>query len=140
MISIVAETINVQTILESIEDPSAGGVAMFIGTTRNSSGGKEVLSLEYEAYQPMALKLLGEIAASAAARWAVKKISIVHRVGRIGVGEASIVIGVSSAHRNEAFEACRFLIDTIKKSVPIWKKELYTDGDSWVGMEGSSGG
>ena len=109
---------------------------MFIGTTRDESRGKKVIALDYEAYAPMALRFLNRIAGEAREGRDVRRVSIVHRVGRLNVGEASVVIAVSAAHRKEAFEACRYIIDTIKKIVPIWKKEFFEDGEIWVGMEG----
>ncbi len=138
MIEIVTKSIELQRVIESVSRPSAGAVDVFIGTTRNCADGKEVLSLEYEAYEPMAKKILAEIASEARSRWDLVEVSIVHRIGRVEVGQASIAIAVSSAHRSQAFEACRFIIDTIKKSVPIWKREFYSDGERWVGMQGDS--
>ena len=91
-----------------------------------------MLHLEYEAYLPMALSMITKIADEAARQWGLQAISIVHRRARVGIGEASVVIAVSSAHRKEAFEACRFAIDTLKKEVPIWKKEFFADGAVWV--------
>ena len=135
MIEIFSKEIDIQSVLQSVQDPTAGGIDIFIGTTRNHSEGKQVLSLEYETYQPMALKLMHRIAEEATARWGLCKISIVHRVGRLEIGEASVVIAVSSAHRKEAFEACRYAIDTLKKDVPIWKKEYFADGEIWVGAQ-----
>ena len=133
MIEIVSEKIDVESILHSVQDDSAGGIDIFIGTTRNNANGKVVLHLEYEAYAPMALKIMKEIADEAKSKWDIKKISILHRIGKVEVGEASVVIAVSSAHRNEAFESCRFAIDTLKKNVPIWKKEFFEGGEVWVG-------
>lgn len=135
MVEIVKEKIDIGRVVESVEDPAAGGVAVFIGTTRDHSDGKSVLALEYDAYVPMALKLMNRIAAEARSRWGLQKISIVHRVGRLGIGEASVVIAVSSAHRKEAFEACRYAIDTLKEDVPIWKKEFFENGEVWVESE-----
>ena len=135
MIEVVKENIDIHNVIESVEDPSAGGVAVFIGTTRNHSDGKSVLALEYDAYVPMALKLMNRIASEVKSKWGVQKISIVHRVGRLAIGEASVAIAVSSAHRKEAFEACRYAIDTLKKEVPIWKKEFFEDGEAWVKNE-----
>ncbi|MGA2624496.1 MAG: molybdenum cofactor biosynthesis protein MoaE [Bacteroidota bacterium] len=132
MIKIVTGPIHPLEILESVQDPSAGAIDIFIGTTRNHSRGKSVLALEYEAYSPMALKMMYRIADEARAKYGITKISIVHRIGRLEVGEASVVIAVSSAHRREAFEACRLAIDALKTTVPIWKKELFVDGESWV--------
>ena len=91
-----------------------------------------MLHLEYEAYQPMATKMLHRIADEVRTKWNVKKISIVHRVGRLEIGEASVVIAVSAVHRAEAFESCSYAIDTLKKTVPIWKKEFFEDGEVWV--------
>ena len=135
MITIVKEKINIDKVVQSVQDPSAGGIDVFIGTTRNHSNGKQVFSLEYEAYQPMALKMMNEIAEEARRRWQVNKISLVHRIGKVEIGEASVVIAVSSAHRKEAFDACRYLIDALKKNVPIWKKEIFKDGEVWVGAQ-----
>ena len=132
MIKIIKEKINIEEILHSVSDPSAGGIDVFIGTTRDHSNGKKVLSLNYEAYQPMALKMMNEIAEEAKQRWHLNRISMVHRIGGVAIGEASVVIAVSSAHRKEAFDACRYLIDTLKTSVPIWKKETFTDGEAWA--------
>ena len=135
MVKIVREKIEIEEVLRSVQDPSAGGIDIFIGTTRNHSSGKEVLSLEYEAYEPMALKMMTEIGEESRRRWHLKKISLVHRVGVVAIGEASVVIAVSSAHRKEAFEACRFAIDRLKQDVPIWKKEVLADGEVWVGAQ-----
>ena len=132
MVEIVHSKIDIDAVIKSVEDPSAGGIDVFIGTTRNHSNGKTVLHLEYEAYQPMATKMLHRIADETKAKWNVKKISIVHRIGRLEIGEASVVIAVSTAHRAEAFEACRYAIDALKKTVPIWKKEFFEDGEIWV--------
>ena len=135
MITIVTNKINVQEVIESVSDPAAGGIDVFIGTTRNHADGREVQYLEYEAYESMALKMMERIADDIRSKWSVCKISIVHRTGRVGIGEASIVIAISSAHRKEAFEACRYAIDTLKRDVPIWKKEFFADGEVWVGSQ-----
>ncbi len=135
MIAIVKKKIDVEEILQSVQVPEAGGIDIFVGTTRNHSNGKRVLSLEYEAYEPMALKMMNEIAEEAKSKWNIRKIAIVHRTGRVKIGEASVVIAVSASHRKEAFEACRFVIDRLKKTVPIWKKEFFKDGEVWVESE-----
>ena len=135
MVRIVRENINIDQVLQSVQDPSAGGIDVFIGTTRNHSNGKEVLSLEYEAYEPMALNVMTEIVEEAKHRWQVKKVSVVHRIGEVAICEASVVIAVSAAHRKEAFLACQFIIDTLKKNVPIWKKEIFIDGEIWAGAQ-----
>jgi len=132
MIEIVSEKIDIVQVLESIKDCSAGGIDMFIGTTRNYSNGKKVLSLEYEVYVPMAIKKMKEIEEIVRKRWEICKISMIHRIGKVEVGEVSVVIAVSSTHRKEAFESCQFTIDILKKEVPIWKKEVFENGESWV--------
>ncbi len=135
MIEIVETPIDIGQVLASVKDPAAGGIDLFIGTTRNNSRGRQVLYLEYETYQTMALKLMYRIADEAEKRWDLKKISVVHRIGRVDIGEASVVIATSAAHRKEAFEACRYAIDALKKDVPIWKKEHFEDGEIWVGPQ-----
>ena len=137
MIRIVFEAIDMNEVLRAVSDPAAGGIALFVGTTRNHSDGKEVRSLEYEAYAPMALRLMEEISSEARKRWSICRMAIVHRIGKVDLGEASVMIAVSAPHRKEAFDACRYTIDKLKETVPIWKKEWYTDGSKWV--EGHSG-
>ncbi len=133
MIRMTTEPIDIPAVLESVAHPGAGGIDLFLGTTRDHAGGRQVSYLEYEAYEPMALKLMEEIAARAKSRWPLHGVSIVHRTGRVNIGEASVAIAVSSAHRTEAFDACRFCIDTLKETVPIWKKEFFVDGTvEWV--------
>lgn len=133
MIRIVTTPIDIGEVLNSIRDAAAGGTALFVGTTRNHAEGKEVVALEYEAYIPMAQKVLEDIAVAAGAKWKTTRISIVHRIGRLMVGEASVAVAVSSAHRREAFEACRYCIDTLKRDAPIWKKEHFAGGSAWSG-------
>jgi molybdopterin synthase catalytic subunit len=135
MLKIVCTPIDLDEVLRSVKSPEAGAIDIFIGTTRNHSNGKEVLSLEYEVYEPMALKLMEAIVAEAHRRWTINRIAIVHRVGKVEIGEASVIVGVSAPHRREAFEACRYAIDALKKDVPIWKKEFFADGEIWVGSQ-----
>lgn len=114
---------------------TAGGIAVFLGCTRaeTSPDGRELLALDYEAYQEMALKQMQALARQAREKWPIIKLAILHRVGRVGLGEPSVLIAVSTPHRGEAFEACRWLIDTLKKDVAIWKKEVWADGSAtWV--------
>jgi len=132
MIGIVNTAIDVEAVRKTVLTPSAGGVDIFIGTTRNHSDGKKVLSLEYEAYEPMASAVLHDIERAVRARWPIENIAIVHRIGKVEIGEASVVIAVSAVHRREAFEACRWAIDTLKKDAPIWKKEQFEGGAEWV--------
>jgi molybdopterin synthase catalytic subunit len=112
--------------------PADGALCLFVGVVRNENGGRPVLHLEYEAYEEMALPLLEGIVAEARRRWAVSDVGIVHRLGRLEIGEASVAVAVAAPHRGEAFEACRYAIDTLKATVPIWKKEFYADGAVWL--------
>ena len=128
-------------ILAEVTTPESGGIDMFIGTTRNHSSGRTVTRLEYEAYEPMALKVMEQLELEAKRAWPLHKVALVHRLGEVPVLEASVLIAVSSAHRKEAFEACRFLIDRLKKEVPIWKKEYFADGTAeWSGQHAESAG
>ncbi len=112
--------------------PEAGGTVVFIGTVRNKTQAKTVLRLEFEAYAPMAISEMEKIAAIALSRFPVLKVAIHHRVGVLEIGDIPVVIAVSAAHRGAAFEACQFCIDTLKQTVPIWKKEIFEDGEVWV--------
>ncbi len=109
-----------------------GALALFVGVVRDENEGRAVLRLEYEAYEEMALSEMEAIEREARRRWPITQIRIVHRLGRMEIGEASVAVAVASPHRDEAFEACRFAIDTLKRSVPIWKKEFYADGAVWL--------
>jgi len=113
-------------------DDSAGGTVVFVGTVRNQTKGKPVISLEFEAYKPMAIKEMQKIAKVAIEKFQVLKISMHHRVGVLKVGEIPIVIAVSTPHRKAAFKACEFAINTLKETVPIWKKEIFENGEVWV--------
>lgn len=118
-----------------VADPAAGAVVTFIGTVRNQARGRAVRYLEYEAYPEAAVEIFAQIAQEIQQRWSVCKVAIAHRTGRLAIGEASVVIAVSSPHRAEAFEACRFAIEQLKHLAPIWKKEVYEDGEVWIGSE-----
>lgn len=136
MISLTLHPIDIGAAINQVITPTSGGLNVFIGTTRNHSFAREVKLLEYEAYEPMALHTIEQIEREAREKWPIHGVAIVHRLGRVPVGEASVVIAVSAAHRNEAFEACRFLIDTLKREVPIWKREHFVDGTSeWSGAK-----
>ena len=111
---------------------NTGAVNIFVGTVRNKTDTRNVVNLEYEAYEGMAIKEMRKIAEEAASKWPVEKIIIHHRVGKLRVGEATVVIAVSTPHRHDSFEACRYIIDTLKKAVPIWKKEVFENGEEWV--------
>ena len=112
--------------------PQDGALCVFVGVVRNENGGRLVTHLEYEAYEDMALPLMEQIEAETRARWPVTEVRLVHRLGRLEIGEASVAVAVSSPHRGEAFAACRHAIDALKSRVPIWKKEHYADGAQWL--------
>jgi molybdopterin synthase catalytic subunit len=126
------DPIDCAAFLSAIGTVEDGAVLTFIGTPRRDSAGRPVEHLFYEAYEGMALKEMEKIADEALATWPITDCLIVHRMGRVDPGQASILIAVSAHHRDEGFAALRFIIDTIKKTVPIWKKEVYTDGSEWV--------
>jgi molybdopterin synthase catalytic subunit len=116
----------------SAATPQDGALALFVGVVRDHNKGRPVLHLEYEGYEEMALQELGTIAAEARRLFPVTQVRIVHRLGRLEIGEASVAVAVTSPHRAQAFDACRFAIDMLKKTVPIWKKEFYADGEVWL--------
>lgn len=134
-----AEPLDPGALLAAVASPAAGATAGFVGTTRNSFHGKEVRHLEYEAYGPMAERVLAEIGTEIAARWpAVTGIAIAHRTGRVEVGEPSVVVAIAAPHRREALAACAWGIDRLKAILPVWKKEVFTDGEVW--RENPAGG
>ena len=132
MVKLVTEPISVDEVLSHVEDHATGGVVLFLGRVRDHAQGRQVREMEYEAYAEMALKKMREIEEQARKRWPVKQMALVHRTGRLQLGEVSVAIAVACAHRGDAFEACRFAIDTLKETVPIWKKEFFADGEAWV--------
>jgi len=115
-----------------LNSPDAGAVNLFVGTVRNQTKGKEVVHLDFEAYDAMALKQMEQVANQAMQKWPLVKVAVIHAVGAKEPGTPVVVVGVSSAHRDASFEACRFLIDELKKTVPIWKKEYFEDNSVWV--------
>ncbi len=121
--------------LDEIKAGSDGAVCVFDGIVRNNTRGRETLYLDYEAYREMALAQMKGLAAEAVKQFGVRDVALLHRLGRLSVGETSVLIVVASAHRGAAFEACRWLIDTLKKQVPIWKKETFVDGAIWADGE-----
>jgi molybdopterin synthase catalytic subunit len=132
MIAITDQPIDVDAAIAAAQSERAGAVNVFIGTVRNHAARRTVVRLEYEAYDKMALKKMEEVAAEARRRWPVEKVAVVHRKGVLQIGEVAVVIAVSTPHRRESFEACQYIIDTIKQVVPIWKKEVYENGETWV--------
>jgi molybdopterin synthase catalytic subunit len=131
-IKISIEALDIQACIDAVMSPESGGIDVFIGTVRNATKGKQVVRLEFEAYEKMAVSELNKIAEDVVKRWPVHKIVIHHRTGVLEVGEVPVIIAVSAAHRAAAFDACRYTIDTLKQTVPIWKKEVFEDGEVWV--------
>jgi molybdopterin synthase catalytic subunit len=129
------ESLNLQELVDFVTDPEAGAIVTFIGTTRNNNEGRRVIALDYDAYAEMAEKELARIGAQAEQRWKIRHMAIVHRVGPVQITQSSVAIAVSAAHRADAFEACRFAIEEIKKTVPIWKKEVFEGGEVWIGTQ-----
>lgn len=132
---VTEEPLDVQALHDLVLCPQAGAVSLFVGVVRDNNLGRQVDYLEYEAYPPMAVKKMRQIAAELGERWTVSDVAMQHRTGRLQIGEASVAIAVSSPHRKEGIEACHYAIDRLKQIVPVWKKEVWTDGESWI--EGS---
>jgi molybdopterin synthase catalytic subunit len=131
-IKITSEKLDLTYCYDFVTDDFCGGISAFIGTVRNNTKGKEVLQLDFSAYEPMALKEMQKIADLALEKFNIKKIAIHHAIGMLQIGEIPVIITASSKHRKDAFLACEFAIDTLKETVPIWKKEYFTDGEVWV--------
>lgn len=131
-INISATTLDVEYCINAAQSPDSGGIDVFIGTVRNATKGKAVVRLEFEAYERMAVKELQKITDQAMQQWPLHKVVVHHRTGTLQVGDVAVVIAVSAAHRDAAFDACRYIIDTLKQTVPIWKKEVFEDGEVWV--------
>jgi molybdopterin converting factor subunit 1 len=132
---ITADPLDIQALHDLVLAPAAGAVSLFVGVVRDNNLGRDVDYLEYEAYAPMAIKKMREIAAEVRERWTITDVALHHRTGRLEIGEASVAIAVSSPHRQDGIEACHYAIDRLKQVVPIWKKEVWTDGEHWI--EGS---
>ena len=133
--AIICDKIETQRISDAIRRPEDGAVAVFEGIVRDHTRGRRTLYLDYEAYEPMALRKMEDLAAEALGKFAIREVALVHRLGRLEIGETSVLIVVASGHRAAAFDACRWLIDTLKKTVPIWKKEYFEDGAVWADGE-----
>ena len=132
---ITEDVLTTDDLISEVTDDTAGAVVTFVGVVRGNSKGKRVLYLEYEAYKEMAEKKLAEIGDEIREKWGLHKIAIRHRVGHLEVGEIAVVIALASPHRKEGFEACQYAIDRLKQIVPIWKKEVWEDGETWVGWQ-----
>ena len=124
--------LKVHEAIDLVQSDTCGAIDVFIGTVRNRTAGKPVERLFFETYERMALKEMEKIAAAAADRWPVEKMAIFHRSGWVEIGGIAVVIAVATPHRQAAFEACQYVIDTLKETVPIWKKEVFEDGETWV--------
>ena len=135
MIHITHDPLDPEAITAKVRRDSNGAVLTFLGTTRDHTRGRKVLYLEYEAYRPMADNKLAEIADEIRARWDVQDVAISHRLGRLEIGDISLVVAVASPHREHAFAACQYSVDRIKQIVPIWKKEYFEGGEVWVGSQ-----
>jgi len=136
LLSITADAVDVQAVVRRAEDEAGAGrhgaVAVFIGNVRGENLGRRVIELQYEAYEPLALNAFGIIAAEAGETWPGVRIAVRHRVGRVAIGEASIVIAAASPHRAEAFQACRYVIERVKQIAPVWKREIFDGGEAWI--------
>jgi len=132
MIKIQSDPINIAEVLASVQNNQSGAVNIFLGTVRNHNKEKKVIKLAYEAYDSMAVSEIRKIVEETQEKWPVEAISVVHRKGELHVGDIAVMIAVAAPHRKESFAACEYIIDTLKKRVPIWKKEYYPDGDYWL--------
>lgn len=132
MIKITEKPIDIQKVIDTASSLDAGAVDVFVGTVRNRANGKNVLWLEYEAYETMAVAEIRKIIDAATQRWPLLGWAISHRVGTLRPGETAVAVAVATPHRKESFEACQFIVDTLKANVPIWKKEVFEDGEEWV--------
>jgi len=132
LVALSEEPLDPTAIAEGVRSTGDGALVVFEGIVREQSRGRQVRALVYEAYGSMAKKQIEQLAEEAARRWPISKLAVVHRTGTLQVGEVSVVIAVGAPHRGEAFDACEWLIDELKRTVPIWKKEIYTEGEAWV--------
>jgi molybdopterin synthase catalytic subunit len=132
LIRLTREPLNRDALIEAVSHPGAGGLVVFEGVVRDNARGKQIRYLEYDAYPEMAEQQIRTIIAEAERHWGVEHVAVAHRFGRLEIGEASVIIVVATPHRAEAFDACRYIIDTLKTTVPIWKKEVATNGEEWV--------
>jgi molybdopterin synthase catalytic subunit len=132
LIQITREPLDRNALVASITHPGVGGIVVFEGVVRDNARGKQVRYLEYDVYPEMAIQQIRAIITEAEKRWGIDRVAVAHRIGRLEIGETSVVVVVATPHRAEAFDACRYIIDTLKTTVPIWKKEVATNGEEWV--------
>jgi MoaE-MoaD fusion protein len=135
IVALTREVINTEKLVATAKQGADGAVVVFDGIVRNNTRGRRTLHLDYEAYEEMALKQMNQLAEQALSKFAVRHVAVVHRLGHLEIGETSVLIIVASAHRGAAFDACRWVIDTLKQTVPIWKKETFVDGAVWAAGE-----
>lgn len=131
-IGLTEDPLAIESVVRQVDSPAAGGTCVFIGTVRDATKGKTVIRLDFESYEPMAIREMEKIADDALQKWPLIKVAIHHRIGSLGIGDIPVIIAVSAAHRGAAFEACQYCIDKLKETVPIWKKEIFEDGEVWV--------
>ena len=132
MFEITTEPLDPGPLVEAVRRDESGAIALFYGVVRNENLGRNVLWLEYDAYPEMAIKKMREVADEVRAKFPVTGVGVLHRIGRLEIGETSLLVAVSSGHRKEAFEACHYAVDRIKQIVPVWKKEVFEGGEEWV--------
>jgi molybdopterin synthase catalytic subunit len=132
VIQITRDALDRDALVAAVSHPGVGGIVIFEGVVRDNARGKQIRYLEYDVYPEMAIQQIRTIIAEAEKLWGVERVAVAHRIGRIEIGEASVMIVVATPHRAEAFEACHYIIDTLKTTVPIWKKEVATNGEEWV--------
>ncbi len=132
LFEVTAKPLDPQSLIDHVRKDESGAVAVFLGVVRNTNMGRRVLYLEYDAYPEMATRVMRQIAEEAKERWPLTDVAMQHRTGRLEIGETSLLIAVSSAHRKEAFEACHSLVDRFKEVVPVWKKEVWEGGEVWI--------
>jgi molybdopterin synthase catalytic subunit len=132
MFEVTRDALDPRRLVDHVRRDESGAVALFYGVVRNENLGRSVNHLEYDAYPEMAVKKMREVAGEVRAKFAITEIGVMHRIGRLEIGETSLLVAVSSAHRKEAFEACHYAVDRIKQIVPVWKKEVWADGSQWI--------
>ncbi len=132
MIELSNQVLDLEKAIDAVQDDQGGAINVFVGTVRNKTKSKKVLRLEFEAYEPMAVKEMQKILDQANQKWPILRAVLMHRVGVLAIGEVPVIIAVATPHRKASFEACAYIIDTLKETVPIWKKEIFEDGDVWV--------
>ena len=138
LFEVTRQALDPQRLMDHVRKDESGAVALFLGVVRNNSMGRPVLYLEYDAYSEMAEKVMGQIAQEAVARWPLSDVAIQHRIGRLEIGETSLLVAVASPHRQEAFQACHHIVERIKEILPVWKKEVWEGGEVWIEGEPAS--